>query len=35
VVLGDTNGISGNAEFQIILKGVTATSLHLSDFNLS
>jgi VCBS repeat-containing protein len=35
VILGDTNGISGNAEFQIILKGVTATSLHLSDFNLS
>jgi Ca2+-binding RTX toxin-like protein len=35
VVLGDTNGNAGNAEFQIVLKGVTATSLHLSDFILA
>jgi VCBS repeat-containing protein len=35
VVLGDTNGGPGNAELQIVLKGVTATSLHLSDFILA
>ena len=35
VILGDTNGNSGNAELQIVLKGVTAASLHLSDFNLA
>ena len=31
IILGDTNGNAGTAEFKIVLKGITATSLHLSD----
>ena len=35
IILGDTNGNAGTAEFKIVLKGITATSLHLSDFILT
>jgi VCBS repeat-containing protein len=35
VILGDTDGDVGTVEFQIVLKGITATSLHLSDFTLA
>jgi VCBS repeat-containing protein len=35
VIVGDTNGNSANAEFKIVLSNVNATTLHLSDFQLS
>jgi hypothetical protein len=35
VISGDTNGNPANAEFKIVLTGVTATTLHLTDFILT
>jgi VCBS repeat-containing protein len=35
VILGDTDGNSGNAEFKIVLSNVKASSLHLTDFHLT
>jgi VCBS repeat-containing protein len=35
VISGDTNGDPGNTEFKIVLTGVTASHLHLSDFMIA